>query len=355
MVLDQLETTLIKQWRLGQSILLCWAFDPSGLLTIVVPHYFLGNFTSPNSNVLDAEKNEVFVRQLISGSRFKAHDQIFEIASRLGVAPSFIKLDSELPTDDQTVSLIDEMVKRYSIGHTEHRAVALFDIADFSLFRPFEQASQLNSLSYSMNSAYSKLQGEGVEVNFARTTTGDGYYVWNRDLGPFPNVDLLTFFLLILIDNAVAREKSQIGTVPTLRSAFHIGSHYELSQAEGINPTVFSYIVGDVTIKLARIIDSVPPAGIHIGDFSGTLPDSERVVSAADFLRYSRDEILDMSGLRIDERRLTDLSFEPWSAGQAQERVIEVLDKHGLSQGVHNVAFTVELDGQSLSLGMRNR
>lgn len=97
------------------------------------------------------------MRQLISGSRFKAHDQIFEIASRLGVAPSFVKLDSELPTDDQTVSLIDEMVKRYSIGHTEHRAVALFDIADFSLFRPFEQASQLNSLSYSMNSAYSKL------------------------------------------------------------------------------------------------------------------------------------------------------------------------------------------------------
>ena len=126
-----------------------------------------------------------------------------------------------------------------------------------------------------MNSAYSKLKREGIEVNFARTTTGDGYYVWNRDLGVFPNVDLLTFFLLVLIDNAVAREKSQFGSVPTLRSAFHIGSHYELSQAEGINPTVLSYIVGDVTIKLARLVESVPPAGIHMGDFLALLPDSD--------------------------------------------------------------------------------
>ncbi|HCG95362.1 MAG TPA: hypothetical protein DEX20_07055 [Halieaceae bacterium] len=355
MALDQLEATLKKQWRLGQSIVLCWAFDPNGLLTIVVPHYFLGNFTSPNHPSGEGQNNEDFIRQLISGSRFKAHDEIFENAGRLGVAPSFIKLDSPLDTGEASIEMIDEMIKRYSVGHEESRAVALFDIADFSLFRPFEQASQLNSLSYSMNSAYSKLKREGVEVNFARTTTGDGYYVWNRDLGAFPNVDLLTFFLLVLIDNAVAREKSQVGTVPTLRSAFHIGSHYELSQAEGINPTVFSYIVGDVTIKLARLIDSVPPAGIHIGDFTASLPDVDTPVGPAEFLRYSRDELLDMSGLRIDEKQLSDIRFESWSAGQSEERLIKVTDKHGMSQGAHNVGFAIELEGLALALGMRNR
>ena len=157
--------TLKKQWRLGQSIVLCWAFDPNGLLTVVVPHYFLGNFTSPNHPSGQGQKNEDFVRQLISGSRFKAHDEFFENAGRLGVAPSFIKLDSALDRGEASIELIDEMIKRYSVGHEESRAVALFDIADFSLFRPFEQASQLNSLSYSMNSAYSKLKREGVEVN----------------------------------------------------------------------------------------------------------------------------------------------------------------------------------------------
>ena len=29
MALDQLEATLKKQWQLGQSIVLCWAFDPN--------------------------------------------------------------------------------------------------------------------------------------------------------------------------------------------------------------------------------------------------------------------------------------------------------------------------------------
>ena len=355
MALDQLEATLKKQWRLGQSIVLCWAFDPNGLLTIVVPHYFLGNFTSPNHPSGEGQKNEDFIRQLISGSRFKAHDEIFENAGRLGVAPSFIKLDSPLDTGEASIEIIDEMIKRYSVGHEESRAVALFDIADFSLFRPFEQASQLNSLSYSMNSAYSKLKREGVEVNFARTTTGDGYYVWNRDLGAFPNVDLLTFFLLVLIDNAVAREKSQAGTVPTLRSAFHIGSHYELSQAEGINPTVFSYIVGDVTIKLARLIDSVPPAGIYIGDFKASLPDGDTPVGPAEFLRYSCDELMDMSGLRVDEKQLSDIRFESWSECESEERLIEVPDKHGMSQGAHNVGFAIELGGLPLALGMRKR
>lgn len=355
MALEQLESTLQKQWRLGQSLVLCWAFDPNGLLTLVVPHYFLGNFTAPDERDPDPLANETFVRDLLSGSRHKGHHQIFEIAARLGVAPSFIKLDRAPLEDEDTISAIDELVKRYSIAHVEERAVALFDIADFSLFRPFEQASQLNSLSYSMNSAYSKLKREGVEVNFARTTTGDGYYVWNRDLGAFPNVDLLIFFLLVLIDNAVARDKSQAGTVPILRSAFHLGSHYELSQAEGINPTVFSYIVGDVTIRLARLIEQVPPGGIHIGQFEGRLPESETSKTPSEFLNYARDELISMSGLRVGECRLNKMDFSDWSAGESDARAIEFTDKHGLRQQAMSVGFQVILDDTSLELGIRNR
>ena len=93
MALEQLEVTLQKQWRLGQSLVLCWAYDPSGLLTLVVPHYFLGKFTALEEHVSDPLANEAFVRDLLSGSRHKGHKEIFEIAARLGVAPSFIKLD----------------------------------------------------------------------------------------------------------------------------------------------------------------------------------------------------------------------------------------------------------------------
>ena len=355
MALEQLEATLQTQWRLGQSLVVCWAFDPNGLLTVVVPHYFLGNFTAPDERLPEPMANEAYVRELLSGSRHKGHTEIFETGARLGVAPSFIKLDRALGDDIDTISAIDALVKRYSIAHVDERAVALFDIADFSLFRPFEQASQLNSLSYSMNSAYTKLKREGVEVNFARTTTGDGYYVWNRYLGAFPNVDLLIFFLLVLIDNAVARQKSQAGTVPILRSAFHLGSHYELSQAEGVNPTVFSYIVGDVTIRLARLIEHVPPGGIHMGVFSACLPESEEESTPAEFLHYARSELLSMSGLRMGERQLAGLDFLDWSAGGTAARAIEFTDKHGLYQEALSVGFKTHLDDSIFELGGRNR
>ena len=42
--LKALETTLRKQWRMGQNIVLCWSSDERGLLVIFVPHYFLGNY-----------------------------------------------------------------------------------------------------------------------------------------------------------------------------------------------------------------------------------------------------------------------------------------------------------------------
>ena len=79
MALDQLEATLKKQWRLGQSIILCWAFDPNGLLTIVVSHYFLGNFTSPNHPSGKGQNNEDFIRQLIE-------ERLIEVTDKHGVS-----------------------------------------------------------------------------------------------------------------------------------------------------------------------------------------------------------------------------------------------------------------------------
>ena len=52
---------------------------------------------------------------LLSGSRHKGHAEIFEIAARLGVAPSFIKLNRALGDDTETISEIDALVKRFSI------------------------------------------------------------------------------------------------------------------------------------------------------------------------------------------------------------------------------------------------
>ena len=79
--------------------------------------------------------------------------------------------------------------------------------------------TQLNSLSYSLNSAHNKMLDRELNVNFARSSTGDGFYIWNRDLGVKANTNLYHLMHLVLADNAIARSKAHGRTVPLLRAA----------------------------------------------------------------------------------------------------------------------------------------
>ncbi len=362
--LKTLESTLRKQWRLGQNIVLCWSSDERGVLVIFVPHYFLGNYCAVDDAPGGPEDNEHFIRKLISGGRHQTREELFDIAKRLGVSPTFIKLSTALSTEPRVVDAVEQVIKRYGLSYVESRAVLLFDIHEFSLFTPFEQASQLNSLSYSLNSAYNKLLGQGVEINFARTTTGDGYYVWNRNLHSFANQDLYYFMLLVLADNAVARAASRGNTVPVVRTAFHVGSHYELYQAEGVNPTVFSYIVGDVTIELARMVDLAQPHQILIGDFDCEVPHARDsastlapVLSTPSFVRNCNRELSTLEGIQLSNRPIRDVVCSLTSGdGELSDdplpRRFRIVDKHGLSRYAYNLQIRIELEGERLALGL---
>jgi hypothetical protein len=362
--LKALERTLRKQWRLGQNIVLCWSADERGLLVILVPHYFLGNYCahaeSPNAQERD---NEAFIRELIAGRRRKSRDQLFAVCKRLDVAPTFIKLNTALSEEEGVLEAVEELIRRYGISYVENRAVLLFDIVEFSLLTPFEQASQLNSLSYSLNSAYNKLLTQGIEINFARTTTGDGYYIWNRDLGPAANRDLLYFLLLVVADNAVARAASRGNTVPVIRCGYHIGSHYELYQAEGVNPTVFSYIVGDVTIELARMLDLAQADQILVGDFrcepAGAAPGAGRELSAPAFISACNLGLAAVRGTQLSGKTIRGISCHLTQAcgadGNPVPRRFRIVDKHGLSRHVYNLQLEIDLEGQPLALGLDER
>ncbi len=357
--LKSLEQTLRKQWRLGQNIVLCWSADERGLLVIFVPHYFLGNYCAhPGSD--QGGDNEDFIRRLISGRRRKTREELFAVCKRLDVAPTFIKLSSPLAEEAAVQGEVEQLIKRYGLSYVDNRAVILFDIVEFSLFTPFEQASQLNSLSYSLNSAYNKLLARGIEVNFARTTTGDGYYIWNRDLGPRANRELFYFMLLVVADNAVARAASHGNTVPVIRTAFHIGGHYELYQAEGVNPTVFSYIVGDVTIELARMVDLAQAGQILVGDFhcapeaGGT--GSGPQIAAPAFVSACNRDLEAMRGTQLSGKTIASLGCRLTAGegpeGKAEPRRFRIVDKHGLSRHAYNLEIQIDLEGQSLSLGL---
>ena len=235
--------------------------------------------------------------------------------------------------------------------------------AAFSLYTPLEQVTQLNSLAYSVNAAYSKLLDKQINIRFARTTTGDGFYIWNRAAGIDDAVDLYHFMHLVLADNAIAQIKSKANTVPLLRACFHADPHYEFYQSEGLSPTTFSYIVGDVTIELARMIENAKPGQILIGDFhvpirSGT-DDSLTTVDTIQFIERAQKNLSSLEGLNLSGESIDSLKSYLTGELDADDhfniKKYRITDKHGLTRDAFNAKLNIYRQGADpLFLGLQN-
>jgi hypothetical protein len=368
--LRYLEDEIRKHWGLGQNIVLCWCPVPSGVLLLFAPHYFLGQFTDSLNAGKPADRleelNGSFIRKLISGDRKMEEDDFYSTARRFEITPTFVKLPVPIVDESSTWQAVEELIQRYSISYVESRAVLLFDIVDFSLYSPFEQASQLNSLSYSLNSAYNKMLKRKVKINFARTTTGDGFYIWNRDKGLLANAHLFQFMLLVVADNALAKRKSQSNTVPDVRTGFHIGSHYEFYQAEGLDPTMYSYIVGDVTIELARMLENAKSGQVYVGDFRTQLPTSAREeayivdVDTVQFVERVSKKLNDYSGVELagekTEKIYVYVTGETGASGGETPKKYLITDKHGKTRYVYNLRINIyRQDLDPIILGMQGK
>jgi hypothetical protein len=271
---------------------------------------------------------------------------------------------SDHPVETQ---IIEKMIRRYGINYVPSRAVTLFDIVGFSLLTPFEQMTQLNSLSYSLNSAHAKMLELDVGINFARSSSGDGFYIWNRDQGLEANVNLYHFMHIVLADNAIAQSKATSRTVPRLRACFHVGSCYEFHQAEGLNPTTHDFIVGDVTIELARMIDAAMPGQILVGDFLANISselngvdESQVHLDAVTFLHRAQGNLAKLGGLELSGERVTAikcyLTGERMESGEFNIRKLEIKDKHGLLRTAYNAKVNIYRDtAEPILLGIEDK
>ncbi|MFQ5634961.1 MAG: hypothetical protein ACE5G3_06490 [Gammaproteobacteria bacterium] len=369
--LIELDRELHNLWSLGKNFILAWTPSDDGITLLVVHHYAIADYaiatsSAPPENTATTSDPHAFIMRMLTGSRRFTHRQLHNAARLLGARPVDVKLRRPVALTDEEAQIIDRLVRRYSVSYVASRAVALFDIVGFSLLSPFEQMSQLNSLSHSLNSAHSRMLHKRMNINFARSSTGDGYYIWNRDLGIEANTHLYHFMHLVLADNAIARRKAKGRTVPLLRACFHIGSCYEFYQAEGLNPTMFSDIVGDVTIELARMIERALPGQILVGEFlTKPAPDDDYDpdlvhVDSIRFVETAQKNLTRLNGLELAGDAIE--SIKCYLTGRAQPdgtftiRKLSINDKHGLTRNVFNAKINIyRCDGEPILLGIEDR
>jgi len=365
--LVHLESGLHQHWALGQNNILSWTPMDDGILILVVPHYAIAEYTSPRQDSNKTQVSAHFITELISGDRQLSLPQLQKVARLLDVEAVHLKLRQPLTGHPTETKIIEKMIRRYGINYVASRAVTLFDIVGFSLLTPFEQMTQLNSLSYSLNSAHAKMLEQDVGINFARSSSGDGFYVWNRDDGLEANVNLYHFMHIVLADNAIARGKTMSKAVPLLRACFHVGACYEFHQAEGLNPTMQDFIVGDVTIELARMIDAALPGQILVGDFMADVSteyidpvQTQANLDAVMFLQRAQGNLAKLSGLELSGERVTAikcyLTGEHMGGGQFNIRRLHIKDKHGLSRVAYNAKVNIYREtAQPILLGIEDK
>jgi len=358
-VLDQL---LYDLWNLGENLVFAWTPQAQGLRLLVAPHPLLTEFAQGGADAVEAERRARLLDELLATQAHLPAPLFDRIAAELGLAAHHVELPFA-PDQGLGLELLGALVARYGIRLVEDRAVILFDAVGFSLLTPLQQVVQLNSLSCSVNAAYAKLLDREININFARTTTGDGFYIWNRMRGIEANVELYQLLQFILADNALARERAhRPDSVPRLRACFHVGSHYEFYQSEGLNPTSFSYLVGQVTIELARMIERALPGQILVGKFNTLMRDEASGeicrIDSVDFVERTRQPLRALNGLALAGAEIDEiacyLTGRRNEAGEFGISEFEIADKHGLPHRVYNAKINIHRRaGEPVYLGLR--
>ena len=354
--IDALDKDIKPHWGLGRNLILVWSTKARAIDVLVIPHYTISEHVQRSKQEAERYGQSAigltptsFIEEVIANPKHVTREGMKALADFTGYDPVEIPLAFQ-PGVALDYEHVEDIIKRYSISYVEDRAVALFDIVGFSLFSALEQVTQLNSLAYSVNSAFSKMLKKEIDISFARSTTGDGFYIWNRDRSIQANVNLYHFMHLVLADNAIAMSKSSASTTPRIRACFHLGSHYEFYQSEGLSPTIYSYIVGDVTIELARMIERALPGQILVGDFKMPTTDAEirsrKTIDSREFIKRTEATLSSLDGLELSDDEIDGIQC--YLTGEKKLKDDEfaikrylISDKHGKTRYVYNAKVNI--------------
>lgn len=329
---------LIRLWRLGRNAVVAWSPTEEGLDVLAVPQYLLPNLFNNHEEIL-------------VGAMQRSSKELSLISDICEIEPYRIVIPAAIRSNSIGTRALEYLTRRFGITKLANKAVVLFDIVGFSRYSPLEQVTALNSLSYSINVAYQRTVENGLDVSLCHSTTGDGFYVWNRAEGVDANIDLFCFLMLVLADNSLGQRKGIATTVPALRTGFHIGDCYEYFLAEGARPGTGSYIVGNATIQLARMVEIALQNQILIGDFNiseGSEAGADRETAsydAAAFLERAQERLMKFKEVNLSREKISGIKC--YLTGYAEDGGkfnicrYRFRDKHDFQHSVFNAKVNV--------------
>ncbi len=319
---------LDRLWLLGRSLVVGWSMIGGRVALLLLPNARLPEI-------------EGFGSELIGGGPRRLPPEAFQAAvRRFGLEPVLMERPEIGAPSPRAVAAIEALLRPYGLAFTVRRAVALVDIVAFSRATRLEQAAKLNSLAYSIAIAQRRSSQLDLDIDLGRSSTGDGFYLWNRRGGDAADVDLACLVLLALADNRLAADGG--GVVPLLRAGLTTGSHFSFFQPDSDGDRNYEFIVGETTIALARIVAAATPKQIVLG-----VGDSDGV----QFASAVQQRLVGLGRIALPDVYLRCVAVR-LSGGAAPRRSI-VQGKHGIDYPAYNLRADLELDdGAAVSLGL---
>lgn len=335
----ELHRTLYSVWRFGSNALVGWRPTSTGIEIITAPKIRL-------FALKDAP------RRIFVGARQMGDKTFHEVSGILQSRALDIRLTQTIGDGpgQTAASVVEEVFAPFAVTKTDQRAVLLLDIVGFSKLLPEQQASQLATLEFALNIAAETALAHDIGFHMCRSTTGDGFYIWNERKGLEADIDLFLGYVLFAIFHAALRRSVAVPeAVPILRAALGIGSHYNYHQPDRTGTGRNEFIVGEVTIQVARLIANCRADQILVGafhrwdDVNGVWIDEEQFVErvAGGLVRLID---LPVMGHRI-ERTSLYLTGRRMPEGRFQRQKIRVVDKHGIEHFCFNMKLNAFLDG----------
>lgn len=178
-------------------------------------------------------------------------------------------------------------------------------------------------------------------------------------------MNVFCVLMVALAHQALQHRKVTRRQVPTIRTVFGRGSHYSYHQNNRVGAHGSDYIVGAITINLARLIDFAKPNQILISslsngnDVSNGDNDDSSSTNILEFFDRAATILESLTDIEMGELTISHISTyltdRKNTDGSHAVRELDITDKHGMRHTACNAKVNIFLrDDEPIYLGLQD-